>query len=139
MIKVMASGKFDPPHEGHIDHLLKASKLGDFLIVVVQPDEAVLKERQLNLPLWARLVLIKGLLMYYHINGDAFMGIDTDGKSTKSLQHFRPNIYAKGGDRTPDNMPKEEIDVCKSLGIDFRFGIGDQLNAISRMEVKKEE
>jgi len=138
MIKVMVSGKFDPPHEGHIEHILKASKLGDFLIVIVQSDEAIIKERKLNVPLWARLALMKGLLMYYHINGDAFMGLDVDGKSVKSLQHFRPNIYAKGGDRTPDNMPKEEIEVCRLLGIEFRFGIGDQLNASSRMEIKKE-
>ena len=137
MIKVMVSGKFDPPHEGHIEHILKASKLGDFLIVIVQPDEAVLKERKLNIPLWARLALVKGLLLYYNINGDAFMGLDADGKSTESLRHFKPDVYAKGGDRTPDNMPAEEIKICKELGIEFRFGIGDQLNQSSKMEVKR--
>ena len=139
MITVLVSGKFDPLHEGHIKHIQKASKLGDYLVVIVQTDESVksIKGGELNIPLWARCATVNGILKVFHINGNAFPGLDRDGKSTESLKHFRPDIYAKGGDRTPDNMPIEEIAVCKQLGIEFRFGIGDQLNASSKMEIKE--
>lgn len=135
---VMCSGKFDPLHEGHIRHLQEASKLGDYLIVIVQPDEGVRATKEtLNIPLWARLDIVKGILLQYRMRGDAYTGLDQDGKSTQSLIHFKPDIYAKGGDRTPDRMPPEEIQICKELGIEFRFGVGGQLNQSSKMEVIK--
>ena len=43
--------------------------------------------------------------------------IDNDNTITKTMERLRPNILAKGGDRSPDNMPKTEIQICKKLGI----------------------
>ena len=39
-MKVMIAGKFDPLHDGHLDHILKAGKLG-MLIIVTHPDSIV--------------------------------------------------------------------------------------------------
>ena len=139
MKKVMISGKFDPPHEGHIDHLRKAHRLGNWLIVVVQSDRGVIATKgHCNIKFWARRALMEGLLLLYSIRGEVVEGVDLDGKSLKSLKHFEPDIFAKGGDRTPDNMPEDEVELCKELGIGIIYGVGDLLNASSRMEVKRE-
>jgi len=137
---VMVSGKFDPPHEGHIDHIMKASKLGNFLIVVTQPDEGILAVKgKVEIPVWARIALLKGILLYYDIPGEVYVGLDTDGKSVKSLRFFKPEVFAKGGDRTPQNMPHEEILECNEGGIRLEYGVGDPLNESSKIKLDKEE
>ena len=35
---------------------------------------------------------------------------------------IRPNIFAKGGDSTGENVP--EIDVCRKLDIELVLGVG---------------
>ena len=130
----MISGKFDPPHEGHIDHILKASELGDYLIVVVQRDDAIIEAKgHLNVPYWARHILVRGILLYYGIEGMAISGIDRDGKSTKILEFIKPEVFAKGGDRTPDNMPQDEISMCEAIGCEIIYGVGDLLNSSSKI------
>ena len=48
------------------------------------------------------------------------------GASTAlSLEHYRPVIFAKGGDRASMNdLPEEEVEVCKRHNIDIVFGVG---------------
>lgn len=134
MTTVMVSGKWDPPHEGHIDSIVKASTLGDYLIVIVQPDEGVKAVKgTCYIPLWARLVLVTGILRVYDIAGAAFEGKDLDGKSVKSILHFKPNFYAKGGDRKKGNIPEEEVQACKEAGCKIVYGVGDLLNSSSKI------
>jgi glycerol-3-phosphate cytidylyltransferase-like family protein len=40
------------------------------------------------------------------------------------LHTVKPNIFAKGGDRTPENMPKSEVELCEKLGIKIVYGVG---------------
>ena len=136
---VMVSGKFDPPHDGHIDHIVKASKLGDYLIIITHTDK-VIKELKgyCNIPLWARVVLLKGILLNYNIKGDVLISLDTDGLSARSLIAYRPNVYAKGGDRTPLTMPTAEIEACKQIRCKIVYGCGDLLNSSSKMGNIKE-
>jgi len=35
---------------------------------------------------------------------------------------IKPDIFAKGGDRTLDNIP--EADICRKLGIKMVFNVG---------------
>ena len=39
MKKVAVSGGFDPLHSVHLDHMIEARRLGDWLIVIVNTDE----------------------------------------------------------------------------------------------------
>jgi len=129
---VLVSGKFDPPHQGHIDHILKASKLAERILVVAQSDEGVIsKKGKCYIPCWARMILLEGILYHYNLDGKVVEGVDPDGGSCNSLRLYRPNIFAKGGDRTIYNMPKDELELCKSLGIELVFGVGDLLNSSS--------
>ena len=40
----------------------------------------------------------------------------------KELGAIRPDIFAKGGDRTADNIP--EFTLCRELGIKMAFNVG---------------
>ena len=42
------------------------------------------------------------------------------------MRLIQPDIYAKGGDRTPGNMAQMEIDVCNELGIRIVYGVGGE-------------
>ena len=136
----MIAGKFDPIHDGHIDHILKASALGDYLIVTTHTDDIVRKLKgRCEVPLWARMVLLKGILSLYHISGEVRLSIDEDGKSVRTLEMLHPEVFAKGGDRTPDNMPAEELEVCGRLGIKVIYGVGEPLNKSSGIKIHKED
>lgn len=136
MVTIAVSGGFDPLHEGHLEHLIEASKLGDKLLVFVSNDyDMVCKKGKCNLPLWLRITTVELWLKHYGINGLVIEALDKDGTQRKTLSHFKPDIYAKGGDRTPDNMLQCEIDVCEREGIQIVYGIGRQLNQSSRMVI----
>lgn len=133
MIKVAIAGKFDPCHEGHIDHILKAGALG-YLTIITHDDEVIKKIKGCcNIALWAREAVLKGLLCLYNIQGCVVVSVDTDGTVALTLKLIKPDIFAKGGDRTSDNMPENEIKVCKEIGCEIHYGVGDLLNASSKM------
>ena len=85
------------------------------------------------IPLWARIILLKGILLYLGGQGTVTMAEDIDGKSVKTLELLRPNIYTKGGSRTLNNMPQEEIDMCKKINCKIVYGVGGQLNSSRKL------
>ena len=60
-------------------------------------------------------------------NKEDIEALDADGKCVKTLTHYKPDIFVKGGDRTPENMPPEELDTCERLGIRIVYNVGEQL------------
>lgn len=69
------------------------------------------------------------------------MNLDRDGTCANTIQYLsdmnlKPDIFAKGGDRVPDNMPQNEIEVCDRLGIEIVYGCGDNLNSSSNLVQK---
>ena len=135
MVKVMIAGKFDPLHDGHLDHIIKASALGDQLIVVTHTDEVINKLRPCQVPLWARMFTLKAVLNYIGIEYEVILALDSDGTVAKTLHKVRPDIFAKGGDRTESNMPQDELDVCAEIGCRIIYGVGDLLNASSKLQL----
>jgi cytidyltransferase-like protein len=135
MNKIVAiCGKFDPLHNGHLDHIIKASKLGDYLLIITHTDEMVARTSNKGvcfIPFWARKLILEGVMMRLGIQGNVILSIDTDGTVTETIKKYRPNILAKGGDRTPNNMPDNEIAGCKEVGCEVMYGIGDLLNSSS--------
>ena len=120
MIKVAVCGGFDPLHSVHLDHMIEAKKLGDWLVVIVNTDEWLIKKKGFFvLPLLERLRLIEE----YPFVNQTVVCIDRDDTVAETLRLVRPNIFAKGGDRISSNMPQKEIDVCKEIGCEVRYGV----------------
>ncbi len=131
---VLVAGKFDPLHDGHIDHILKASVFG-YLYVITHTDDVLdkIKPKGHQVPLWARLLILKSLLLYCNIKGEVGIAVDNDGTVAKTLALYHPDFFVKGGDRVMSNMPESEIAVCRDNGIQIIYGVGDLLNSSSGM------
>jgi cytidyltransferase-like protein len=144
---VAISGHFDPFHEGHLDHMIKASMLGDFLLVIVNTDQAIINKRikngekpVVNSTLHWRMELIRILMVGLGIRGMVVPSVDDDESVAKSLEYYHPHIFAKGGDRSLTNepIPDKEVLACHKLSIEIMYGIGGKLNSSSKMKVDKE-
>jgi len=144
---VAISGHFDPFHEGHLDHLIKASMLGDFLLVIVNTDQAIINKRtkdgipgKINSTLFWCMEMIRLKMVGLQIRGMVVPSVDDDESVAASLEYYHPNIFAKGGDRTLTNdpIPDKEVLACHQLGIEIVYGVGGKLNSSSKMKVNKE-
>jgi D-beta-D-heptose 7-phosphate kinase/D-beta-D-heptose 1-phosphate adenosyltransferase len=130
MIRVAVAGGFDPLHIGHLKHLQKAKALGDYLIVMVSNDEDMVRKKgYCFMPLEERIEILKELRCV----DEVVATVDEDGTQAKTLRLVRPDIFAKGGDRTPDNMPRNEIEACKEIGCKIVYGVGGQLQESSKL------
>ena len=108
-----------------------AKKLGDYLVVLVNNDkQAVMKKGKIILDEKNRLRLMRALRDV----DEAVISIDTkDTSQTETLKKIRSTypddelIFANGGDRNEGlSLPKNEYDVCRSLGIEMVFGVGSE-------------
>ena len=120
------AGGFDPLHIGHVRHLQKARALGDYLIVMVSNDADMKRKKgYCFMPLPERMEILRALIYV----DEVVETVDTDGTQVNTLRKIRPDIFAKGGDRTPDNMPQNEVDVCAEIGCKLVYNVGEQLNS----------
>lgn len=123
---IVASGYFDPIHVGHIECLEKAKALGDKLVVIINNDTQLkLKKGFSFMPQEDRLKIVKALKCV----DDVFLSIDTDKSVCKSLDALHPDIFAKGGDRTIDEIPESKI--CNKLNIKIIDGLGKKIRSSS--------
>lgn len=115
---IAVSGGFDPLHIGHVRYIQEAAKHGDVL-VFLNTDEWLKRKKGYAAMPWAHrmeiLAAIKGVAMV----APAF---DDDDTVCKSIQELRPDMFAKGGDRGPDNTP--EVELCGHLGIEMLWNVG---------------
>lgn len=126
----------DPFHDGHLDHLKKAMELGDYLIVLVSNDQDMIRKKgKCNIPLASRMEIVELILKGLGFPGEVIETIDKDGTQAETLRMVRPDKFVKGGDRTPDNMPQNELDACQEIGCKIVYGVGEQLNQSSKMEL----
>ena len=63
--------------------------------------------------------------------------VDSDRTVTRTLQRLKPDVFAKGGDRTKENIPKAEVEACRKLGIELIVGVGGGKIQSSSWLVKK--
>tara|TARA_Y100000034_G_scaffold136386_1_gene212532 strand:- start:2971 stop:3393 length:423 start_codon:yes stop_codon:yes gene_type:complete len=125
---VVASGYFDPMHVGHIECLEKAKELGDKLIVIVNNDVQIrLKKGKSFMSQEDRMKIVSSLRCV----DEVFLSIDEDKSVCRSLEAIKPNIFAKGGDRTIDEIP--ETPICRELGIQIIDGLGEKIRSSSEL------
>jgi cytidyltransferase-like protein len=135
MKKVVAvSGYFIFLHIGHIEYFEKARKLGDELLVILNNDEQqLLKYGKIIVPQEERKKVLEAIKWV----DDVVISSDMDRTVCLSLQIWRPDIFAKGGDSTTENVPEQEI--CKELGIKIAFGLGAKIQSSSWLIKKIEQ
>jgi len=122
---VAISGYFNPIHKGHIRLINEAKKLGDTLVVILNNDYQVRVKG--SFPFMNEderkeiLSNIKGV-------DRVEISIDKDRAQAKTLEWLRPDIFAQGGDRNPEEspLPESEIDVCKKNNIKIIYGVGGE-------------
>lgn len=109
--KVLVSGFFDPVHRGHMAYFREAEKLGDWLVVAMHRDECCIKKKGCCfMPLEDRLAILNDIR---YVDEVFICEPCCDLTSIWALEKLKPNIYAKGGDRTPENMRKAELELCR--------------------------
>jgi len=134
---IMATGGFDPIHEGHIAYLNEAKNLGDVLVVGVNSDEWLRRKKGYKF----QSVSTRGTIISNLRCVDDMMYMDDwDGTA---IQFIRDVIrmygedcdyyFVNGGDRTSKNVP-EKIPEFDGL-VHFVYGIGgeDKKNSSSEL------
>jgi D-beta-D-heptose 7-phosphate kinase/D-beta-D-heptose 1-phosphate adenosyltransferase len=115
---VAISGGFDPIHAGHIDYIREAQAFGDLLIILNTDEWLIKKKGNYFQDYETRKYILENIKGVWKVVPQ----IDVDMSVSGSLEFYRPDIFAKGGDRVADNIP--EYETCKRLGIEIRFNVG---------------
>ena len=85
----------------------------------VNSDKFLMKKKgYVFMPMAERIEILQNIV---GIN-EVFPCIDIDNSVCKSLIVTQPHIFAKGGDKTRDNIP--EVKVCEENRIKMVFGVG---------------
>lgn len=113
---VLTNGCFDVLHRGHTSYLNQAKQLGDVLVVALNGDESVRRlkgpGRPIN-PVADRAGVLAALSCVDYVTV-----FDTD-TPIPLIEALRPDIYAKGGDYTPQML--EETPVVEASGGQVRI------------------
>mgnify|MGYP003317896881 CR=1 FL=1 len=109
---VMTNGVFDILHRGHVTYLAQARSLGKSLIVAVNSDSSVKMlgkgdDRPIN-PENDRAAILASL---ESVN---LVVIFEDKVPLKVIEEAHPDIYVKGGDYEPEDLP--EANLVKTWG-----------------------
>ena len=103
---VLANGCFDLFHVGHIRYLEGAKAAGDFLIVAVNADEQVIKQKGEGRPFMPedeRAEIVAALRCVDLVT------IFPEPTVTEVIRAIKPDFHAKGTDYTADSVPERDI------------------------------
>jgi len=113
---VLTNGCFDVLHRGHTRSLTQAKELGDVLVVALNDDASTARlkgpGRPVN-PLDDRAGVLRALSCVDYVTS---FGTDT---ATPLIERLRPDVYAKGGDYTPQML--EETAAVVAAGGQVRI------------------
>lgn len=110
---VFTNGCFDLIHVGHVRYLQQARELGDHLVIGLNSDESVHELKGPSRPilpeeeraeLLAALSCVDLVVMF------------SEKRVTNLLKVLQPEIYAKGGDYTPETLDPGERSAIESYG-----------------------
>lgn len=114
---VTTNGCFDVLHVGHLRYLEAARALGDVLVVLVNSDASVrCLEKGPGRPVNhqdERAEMLAGLACV------DYTCLFDEASPAGVLATLKPDIHAKGGDYTADNLP--EASALKSVGAELAF------------------
>ncbi|MET3903900.1 PfkB family carbohydrate kinase [Paenarthrobacter sp. 4246] len=103
---VATGGCFDLLHAGHARTLAAARSMGDCLIVCLNSDESVRRLKGVHRPIVSVEDRAELLLALECV--DAVVVFDEDTPEA-CLTQLRPDIWVKGGDYTPEDLPEARL------------------------------
>ncbi|UCG26613.1 MAG: D-glycero-beta-D-manno-heptose 1-phosphate adenylyltransferase [Bacteroidales bacterium] len=98
---VFTNGCFDLLHRGHVEYLLKASGLGDVLIIGLNSDNSVQKLKGPGRPLqdeYTRALILASFSFVDHV-----ILFDED-TPLHLIEFLQPDVLVKGGDYMPEEI-----------------------------------
>ncbi|MBX7443984.1 MULTISPECIES: D-glycero-beta-D-manno-heptose 1-phosphate adenylyltransferase [unclassified Arthrobacter] len=98
---VLTNGCFDVLHSGHTRYLNQAKQLGDILVVALNSDDSVRRLKGAGRPINTmadRAAVVAALSCVDYVTV-----FDTP-TATPLIQRLQPEVYAKGGDYTPEML-----------------------------------
>jgi D-beta-D-heptose 7-phosphate kinase/D-beta-D-heptose 1-phosphate adenosyltransferase len=123
---VAVSGGFDPIHIGHLKYLKGAKEIATSkkckLMVILDSQEYLIKKGKGHpfYPTYEEREDIMKAIKYVDI-----VVPQIRASTASSLEHYKPMIFAKGGDRASvKDLPIEEVEVCARNKIEIVFGVG---------------
>ena len=124
-VVVAVSGGFDPIHIGHVRLFQEAKKLGDELVVILNNDNWLAgKKGRPFMPGVEREEIIQAIKGVNRVVLTDHAPGDPDRSVCRALRSIKPDIFANGGDRHPDEYPVPEVELCKELGIKMVYNVG---------------
>lgn len=103
---VATGGCFDLLHAGHARTLAAARSMGDCLIVCLNSDESVRRLKGAHRPIVSVEDRTELLLALECVDAVMVFGEDTP---EACLSEIRPDIWVKGGDYTPEELPEARL------------------------------
>lgn len=134
MPRVLVGGYFDPLHPGHLDTFRFAKNCVEdaYVIVVIHRVEEIIAKSKFYILKPEELAVL--LREYTQWINAVVLSVDTDGTVTKTLKVLRPDIFVKGPDRNPQNMPPTEVAICNEIGCKIIFQTGEKINNSSSIK-----
>jgi len=113
---VFTNGCFDVIHAGHVAYLREAKKQGDVLVVGVNADAEVRRQKGEGRPVYPAAERLEILSELQCID---YLIMFPEQTVELLLRAIVPHVYAKGGDYTPEQI--NEYAVVRELGLDLRI------------------
>ncbi len=110
---VWTNGCFDIIHIGHIVYLQRAAAEGDVLVVGLNSDASVKKNKGPDRPI---IPENERALVLAALEAVDYIVLFDDVTTVPILQVLQPDVYAKGGDYTIDTIVQEERRVVEGYG-----------------------
>ncbi len=115
---VTTNGCYDILHVGHVRYLQKSKEYADYLVVMLNSDISVKKNKGENRPINTELDRAEILCALSCVD---YVVIFDEKSPCDLLAKIKPNFHTKGADYTLDTLPKEEHDVIVNNKIDVKF------------------
>ena len=120
---VAISGHFDPFHDMHLNYIRQALLYGDKLVCIVSSDkQLVMKKDRVNIPEAGRLEIVSLILKGLNVGTAVLNTFDTETTLVaNALRKLRPDVFCRGGDKSPEDFPKSEKSVCDQYAIEVVY------------------
>ena len=112
---VLTNGNFDVLHAGHVAYLREARALGDVLVVGVNSDREVRRQKGAMRPIFEES---ERLEMLAELRSVDYVTVFEEPTAHELIRAVHPDFYVKGGDYKPSEIA--EFALVEELGIALR-------------------